>query len=65
MEQDIRMAAQLADYAFLGYPDDPLAQQLADEVYPARILDPTSNTMEIAAYLDVLTEVRMRQQERQ
>ena len=64
IEDDIRLASQLADYAFLAYPDDPRAQQLVDEVYRARILDPMSNTMEIAAYLDVLTEVRVRQQER-
>jgi alkyl sulfatase BDS1-like metallo-beta-lactamase superfamily hydrolase len=65
IDKDIRLASQLADYAFLAYPDDPRAQQLADEVYRARIVDPSSNTQEIVTYLDVVTEVRMRQQERQ
>ena len=65
IDKDIRLASQLADYAFLAYPDDPRAQQLADEVYRARIVDPSSNTQEIITYLDVVTEVRMRQQERQ
>ena len=65
MVEDIRLASHLADNAYLAYPDDPRAQQLATDVYRARILDPSSNTMEIVAYLDVLTEIRMRQAERQ
>ena len=63
MHRDLRIAAHLADHAYLGYPEDPRAQDLAFDVYRARILDPSSNTMEIVAYLDVLTEIRMRRHE--
>lgn len=62
MREDLRIAAHLADHAYLGFPEDPRAQDLAYDVYRARILDPTSNTMEIVAYLDVLTEIRTRRQ---
>ena len=60
--EDIRLASHLADFAYLAYPEDPRAQDLAYDVYRARMLDPASNTMEIAAYLDVLAEVRTRRE---
>lgn len=63
MREDIRLASHLADHAYLAYPEDPRTQDLAYDVYRARIVDPASNTMEIVAYLDVLTEIRMRREE--
>ena len=62
MTQDLQLASHLADFAYLAYPGDPTAQALAYDVYRARILDPASNTQEIVAYLDVMTDVRVRQQ---
>lgn len=63
MRKDLQIAAHLADHAYFGYPEDPKAQDLAFDVYRARILDPSSNTMEMVAYLDLLTEIRMRRLE--
>jgi len=64
METDLAMASHLTDWAFLADPDHPVAQQLAVDVYRRRIVDPTTNTQERIAYLDVIVEARRRQMER-
>ena len=58
---DDRIAARLADLAFVARPDDPRVQQLALDVYRQRILDPDTNTQEILAYIDQMTAARDRQ----
>ena len=64
IDSDLRLAAQLADWAWFADPDDPLVQQVVMEVYRQRILAPESNTQEILVYLDAMAEVRLRQLER-
>jgi alkyl sulfatase BDS1-like metallo-beta-lactamase superfamily hydrolase len=58
---DLRLACHLADQAFRADPGDPLARQLVLDVYLARILDPSSNTQEILAYLDQMARARAAQ----
>jgi glyoxylase-like metal-dependent hydrolase (beta-lactamase superfamily II) len=55
---DIQLACHLADWAYYADPSSPLAQQLIIDVYKQRILDPASNTQEILAYVDHMTEAR-------
>ncbi len=58
---DIVMASHLADWAWYGHPENPAVQALVIEVYKQRIEDPESNTMEMLAYLELMTEARQRQ----
>jgi glyoxylase-like metal-dependent hydrolase (beta-lactamase superfamily II) len=55
---DVQLASHLADWAFYAEPESPIAQQLVIDVYKLRILDARSNTQEILAYLDQITEAR-------
>jgi alkyl sulfatase BDS1-like metallo-beta-lactamase superfamily hydrolase len=55
---DIQLACHLADWAYYADPQSPIAQQLVIDVYKQRILDPASNTQEILAYVDHMTEAR-------
>jgi alkyl sulfatase BDS1-like metallo-beta-lactamase superfamily hydrolase len=59
--EDVQLACHLADWAFYAEPESPVAQQLIIDVYKQRILDPRSNTQEMLAYLDQITEARARQ----
>lgn len=58
---DIVMASHLTDWAWYAQPDNPLVQQLVIDIYRERILHEDSNTMEILAYLEVMTQARDRQ----
>ncbi|MBW2289376.1 MAG: MBL fold metallo-hydrolase [Deltaproteobacteria bacterium] len=61
LETDLRLASHLADWAFLADPQHSAAQQLVLDVYEQRILDPTSNTMEMLVYLDAMAAARQAQ----
>ncbi len=61
LDRDVRLACHLADWAWLAAPDDPAVQQLAIDVYLARILDERTNTQELLTYLDAMTAARSRQ----
>jgi len=61
MDADLLLASQLADWAILAAPDDAVAQELVMDVYAARILAPGTNTQEMLAYLDAMTEARLAQ----
>jgi len=58
--EDIRLASHLTDWLFYARPNDPEVQTLVFDVYKTRILDPSSNTMEMLTYLDQMTEARAR-----
>ncbi|MAZ87125.1 MAG: MBL fold metallo-hydrolase [Cellvibrionaceae bacterium] len=58
---DIVMASHLTDWAWYGHPQNPAVQALVIEVYKQRIEDERSNTMEMLAYLELMTEARQRQ----
>jgi alkyl sulfatase BDS1-like metallo-beta-lactamase superfamily hydrolase len=60
-EADAKLASHLAEWAWLSHPEDPGVQQLVIDAFKARILDPESNTQEMLAYLDRMTEARQRQ----
>ena len=45
------MASYIADWAWFGHPDNPLAQWLLIDVYAHRIVNTDSNTQEILASL--------------
>jgi len=47
--------------ARLGLDVDAVAQELVMDVYAARILAPGTNTQEMLAYLDAMTEARLAQ----
>jgi len=64
-ETDVQLACHFADWAFLADPDHPAAQQLVLDVYKNRITDGRSNTQEILAYVDHMTDARRRQLERE
>ena len=61
LERDMQLASHFADWAWIADPDHPLAQAMVIDVYRARILDPRSNTQEILAYIDAMTEARAAQ----
>lgn len=61
MVTDIVMASHLTDWAWYGHADNPKVQALVIDVYKARIEDERSNTMEILAYLELMTEARQKQ----
>ena len=52
------MASHIADLAWFGHPDDPLAQRLLIDVYAHRIVNTDSNTQEILAWLEAMTQAR-------
>lgn len=60
-QQDIVIASHMADWAWMAEPEHPQVQQLVIDVYRERILDPSSNTQEILAYLDQMAQARERQ----
>ncbi|MEP4148862.1 MAG: MBL fold metallo-hydrolase [Halioglobus sp.] len=62
--QDIRLASHLTDWLFYARPDDTEVQQLVFDVYKTRILDPSTNTMELLTYLDQMTAARERARHR-
>lgn len=53
-----RLAARLADWARYGEPDNPVALQLAIDVYLARLADPDTPLQEGTVYLDAAAEAR-------
>ncbi len=57
-DRDLPLACHLADWAFLANPESPVSQSLVIDLYEMRILDPTSNTQEMLAYLDAMVEAR-------
>lgn len=65
LAEDVQMACHLADWAWLVAPERPDVQQLVIDAYTDRILDPTTNTQEILAYLDAMAAARIRQQQAQ
>jgi alkyl sulfatase BDS1-like metallo-beta-lactamase superfamily hydrolase len=60
-EVDKKLASHMAEWAWLSHPENPQVQQLVLDAYKARILDPESNTQEMLAFLDRMTEARQRQ----
>jgi len=58
--EDIRLASHLTDWLFYARPNDKAVQALVFDVYKTRILDPSSNTMEMLTYLDQMTAARAR-----
>jgi glyoxylase-like metal-dependent hydrolase (beta-lactamase superfamily II) len=60
-EEDLKLASHLAEWAWLSHPESPVVQQFVLDALKARILDPQSNTQEMLAYLDRMTEARQRQ----
>lgn len=58
--QDIRLASHLTDWLFYARPDNKAVQQLVFDVYRTRIMDPSTNTMEMLTYLDQMTAARER-----
>ncbi len=61
LETDIVMASHIADWAWFGQPDDPIAQRLLIDVYAHRIVKTESNTQEILAWLEAMTQARQLQ----
>jgi alkyl sulfatase BDS1-like metallo-beta-lactamase superfamily hydrolase len=55
-----RLATRLADWAFFGAPDSPVAMQLAVDVYLARIAAPDTPIQEATIYLDIAARARAR-----
>jgi alkyl sulfatase BDS1-like metallo-beta-lactamase superfamily hydrolase len=60
LENNPRLATRLADWAFFGAPDDPIAMQLAVYVYMARIAAPDTPIQEATIYLDIAARARAR-----
>ena len=58
MDEDIVMARHIADWAWFGNPGDPVAQRLLIDIYAHRIVNTESNTQEILAWLEAMTQVR-------
>ena len=52
------MASHIADWAWFGNPDNPLAQRLLIDVCAHRIVNTDSNTQEILAWLEAMTQAR-------
>ena len=52
------MASHIADWAWFGHPDNPLAQRLLIDVCVHRIVNTDSNTQEILAWLEAMTQPR-------
>ena len=60
-EVEMKLASHMAEWTWLSHPENPAVQQLVLDAFRARILDPESNTQEMLAYLDRMTEARQRQ----
>lgn len=58
---ELALAAHLADWTWLADADDPIAQQLAIDVYAARIVDERTLVQEQIEYLARMVEARARQ----
>jgi alkyl sulfatase BDS1-like metallo-beta-lactamase superfamily hydrolase len=59
-DENLALAANFADWAFLSDPDDPEVQQLVMDIYRRRILSPNTYTQEKLVYLDRMADVRAR-----
>lgn len=57
---DPRLATRLADWAYFGAPDSPVAMQLAVDVYLARIAAPDTPIQEATIYLEMAAKARSR-----
>jgi len=55
---DLRLASQLADWAWYADTADPTAQRLSIDVYAARAAAPDSRVQERLVYLDRMVEAR-------
>jgi alkyl sulfatase BDS1-like metallo-beta-lactamase superfamily hydrolase len=62
-DDDLKLASHMSEWAWLSNPEHPGVQQLVLDAFKARILDSESNTQEMLAYLDRMTEARQRQLE--
>jgi alkyl sulfatase BDS1-like metallo-beta-lactamase superfamily hydrolase len=58
MDEDIRLASHLVDWAWLADPAHPEVQSALIDVYRARILDRRTNTMEMVNYLKAMVEAK-------
>ena len=58
IKKDLRLASHLADWLFYARPRNKLVQNYVHDVYKARILSPSSNTMEMLTYLDQMARAR-------
>lgn len=58
VDEDIRLACHLADWAWFADPGDETARQLVLDVYRRRLLDPGSNTQDRLVYLDHMADAR-------
>ena len=63
-ETDIVMASHVADWAWFGNPEDPVAQRLLIDVYAHRVVNTESNTQEVLAWLEAMTQARRLQLDR-
>ncbi len=60
LDDDLRVACELADWAWLAAPDDPEVLDLIIEAYRARIVGGSTNTQEVLVYLDHMARARER-----
>ena len=58
MRQDLRLASHLVDWAWLADPSHPEVQQAVLDVYKKRVLDKSTNTMEMVNYIAVMARAR-------
>ena len=58
IQKDLRLASHLADWLFYARPGNKSVQDYVYDVYKARILAPSSNTMEMLTYLDQMARSR-------
>ena len=58
IQKDLRLASHLADWLFYARPWNKSVQDYVHDVYKARILAPSSNTMEMLTYLDQMARAR-------
>ncbi len=58
IQKDLRLASHLADWLFYARPGNKSVQDYVHDVYKARILAPSSNTMEMLTYLDQMARAR-------
>ncbi len=56
LETDIVMTSHIEDWAWFGHTGDPLAQRLLIDVYAHCIVNTDSNTQEILAWLEAMTQ---------
>lgn len=55
-----RLATRLTDWAYFGAPDNPVAMQLAVDIYLARIAEPDTPIQEATIYFDTAARARAR-----